>query len=742
MCRSSVEIFLGVFVLLLAAPVEAQTEPPWTAVDRWMGEAETALRQGESQLAESLYRSALLEGWLLLGDLAVAEGDLVEARNAYRTASEVAVERKRPLTALALVDLRAGQSVEAIATSRDLLSRDPFDVPTRRLLAQALVSAGLIREAVQELSEVVEDHPEDLETAFSLASGLLRLEDVEAADTHFERLAEGRPIPQTHVLIGRTYRDFKHYERARRSLERALALDSKTRRAHYYLGTVTLLEDGKARLDEAIAHFEHELELAPDDPLCNLFLGMALVEGRRWEEALAPLDIAAGASDSRTDALHFRGRALFGLERFDEAIVPLGRALELIEGNPERLRTADPSQLEGLHYQRAQALRRLGREDEARHHFDAAKAAAENLAQTSRERLSRYLDDALTRDDTPGGFAPMLEVPAVARLEPAARGSLRTALTRHLARAYLNLGIQQVQKQRFARAVGLFEGTVTLAPDFPQAQRSLAIARFNAGQLAEAIDPLEQALGERRADTDLRRMLALAKLEVSAYGEAAELLRADPARDRDPSLQYTYGMALVRSGQTAEARDIFDRLMAENTEWPELQVLLGQANAQDGNFEAALAALDKALELDPTVAEAHGTLGVIHLRRGELEKAEEALWAELDGHPGDRRARYHLATVLDLRDRPEEAEIQLRALLDTDPSDADARYLLGKILLTRGVLAEATAQLEAAAQLSPKDPNIFNQLGRAYQQQGKGELARAQFERFRQLKKAQREESP
>lgn len=720
-----------------AVRADAPTQPqasadPTVAISNAITQAEAALRAGEVQLAESAYRSALLEGWLLLGDLEAAYDPEASVR-AYTTASTVAVDIRRPLTALALAHLRADRPQPALDAIRRLLVRDPRDLGHRRLLAQALVTADQNAQAVQELKELVDAHPGDLETAFSLANGYLRVGDVDAAAELFERLATERPIPQTHVLIGRTYRDFEHYDRAREALRQALAMDATVRRAHYYLGTVELQGEGRLRLAEAIDHFSRELELAPDDPLTNLFLGMALVEERRFDEAVGPLEIARRSPLSRIDASYFYGRALLGSGQPAQAIEPFAEAVEL-----GRQRSVDPVQLQSLHYQLAQAYRRVGREDDARIHFEAAQQNTAESTADARERLDDYLQGAITRNAVPPAMIVPLDVPTAARLDATARQDLQGWLRRTMARAYLNLGIPRIQGQRFASAAHLFSHAAELTPEDPQVQRSLGIARFNAGQFADAVAPLTRTVDATPNDLDARRLLALAHLNTKAYEPAAELLRDAGLRGQDPSLHYAFGMALVRSGRTDEAQRIFDQLLSANANWPELRVLLGQAKAQDGDFDGAIAELELAIGLDPTVAEAHGALGVIHLRRGELEKARGALEQELEHHPGDVRSRFNLATVLELSDRAEDAEGHLRMLLASHPSDADARYLLGKILLAGGHPVEATAQLEAAVELAPEDPNIHYQLGQAYQKQGQRDRARQQFERFQALKKAQR----
>ena len=103
------------------------------------------------------------------------------------------------------------------------------------------------------------------------------------------------------------------------------------RRAHYYLGNVTVAEKGRAGLEEAIPEFQAELKLAPQDPLANLELGMALVDTQRPEEALPALEIAARSEPPQARTLYYLGRAQLGVGRPAEATASLRRALALLE---------------------------------------------------------------------------------------------------------------------------------------------------------------------------------------------------------------------------------------------------------------------------------------------------------------------------------------------------------------------------------------------------------------------------
>ena len=717
----------------------AQSLPPDLAAS--VAGAESALQAGETQLAESRYRDALRDAWMLVGAAHAADGDWLQSRDAFEHATRQTMEMRRGVLALASAELKLGAVDDALARLRQLQGRRPGDTQIQRMTARALSAAGKKQEAVQELEEAHAADPDDAELTFYLATGYLELEDVEQAERLFAKVAEFRPIAETHVLVGRTWRDGQQYDLARASLRRALDLDPGVRKARFYLGTVELIDEGRAGLESAVEYFLDELKIAPDDPVNRHFLGLSLVELRRFEEALPHLDVAVASEGTNVDGLHFRGRALLSLGRADEAVESLERALQLAEADP----SAAGNQMGSLHYQLALALRRSGRNDEARPHFDAAESALEGFTDESRERLKRYLEDA------PGEVSPEMTSVAVPTLgleslSPDERTAVRRSLGDTIARANLNLGILQSHGGRPDRAAGHFDIAREMAADealASQATYSLGVAWFQAGRHDAALEPLESAWtrssgGSASQDATLRRMLALTRLESEDWQGAAELLMDDPQRMSDPSLQFAYGTALVRSGQSDEALAVFESLAEAGADRADLAVLFGEAYAQEGDWLAAEESLRRALELDPLVAGAHSTLGEIFMRQGEMDKSEAELRAELSIRPDDRRSRFLLATVLDLADRHEEAEVHVRAVLEQTPNDADARYLLGKILFGRGEYEASAAQLEAAAGLSPGDANIQYQLAQAYQRAGRRELARQTFEIYRSLQAERR----
>ncbi|MEO1082675.1 MAG: tetratricopeptide repeat protein [Acidobacteriota bacterium] len=757
--RGTRALALGLAGALFAGPMmtsaPAGAQDPRAAVAGSVQRAERALAAGEVEVAESALRDAVREGWSLIGNVQLASPGAPERLDAaaasFDRARRVSTRLRAPSLSLARVLVQRGGDGDfdaAKALLRDLISRTPRDGESRRLLAQTLVSSGDTEAAVLVLEEGWSFDADgaagarpgaDLETAFALATGYLRLQKLDRAAPLFTIVAERRPIAETRVLIGRMYRDFGHLEAATRWLEEALDMKADVRRARYYLGTVVLLRLGMDGLEPAIAHFEAELKLAPDDPMTQLYLGSALVEDRQLERSLPLLDEAAGWAPVAFDAERYKGRALLSLGRPEEAVSWLERAFE-------KSAAASSRDLAEMHYQLGSALRQLGRGDDAKHHFARAKDLGRELAAEQREKFESFVRDEVSRsgDEAVDPLRDGAVGGAFAGLGAEQRSELEASTRLMTARASMNLGVLDARAGRFERAALHFEEARAAEPTLPDLDRSLAMAQYQAGRHADAIPALLRAEGAASGDarTALRRTLALAHLNVGADADAVRLLADDPDRPTTPALQMAYAVALVRSDRAAEAAPLFDQLLSVGEEWPALHVALGQARAHEGDWNAAEASLRRALELDPDVADARESLGEIYLRQGELDAAVDVLEGELERRPDHVNARYLLATALDLNGRSVNAVGHLELLLASVPRHGDGRYLLGKILLAEGDASAAIEQLEAAKALSPEDANVHYQLGQAHQRRGDRESAQGYFESFRRLKAEQRGEAP
>jgi tetratricopeptide (TPR) repeat protein len=576
----------------IAVAALGQEATPTGRLDAAAAAAEAGLRRGELAAAERLYADVLLEGWILKGWLDAAEGRLERAHEAFTRASTEAGDARRALEARAVVDLQMGRVEDAIEGLARLVEREPKNVALRRFLAQAQLIAGHAGRAVAELETARALEPDDLELAFALATAYLADHRQEDAERAFDVLRKARPIPQTRILIGRAYRDVADYERARAEFRAALAQDPRTRRAHYYLGMVLLMNEGVSRVDDAVAEFRRELEVSPDDPTTHLFLGGALVVAGRHQEALSSLELATRSLAAPARAFFYLGRCLLALGRPAEAAQALRGALDRSQASPET------SLIQGIHHQLGLALRTVGDVQAAAVHF--AEAQRLSARKTERERAEfagQPEETPFSEDPRPALDAALVPSP-VAGLAAGERAILRGAATEALARAYVNIGVLDIQGRRFERAADRFGAAVALDPEFPQAQYFLGVARFNAGQFEKAAESLERARMSRPEDTDARRMLAIAWLNSGAYTKVVGLLRDDPRRAGDSSLQLAYLFALVRSGGAAEAVSDIEAAAQAQPDSREIHSLLAEAYRALGRMEDARRELEIARRLN------------------------------------------------------------------------------------------------------------------------------------------------
>ncbi len=323
-----------------------------------------------------------------MAPLHVTAGRLQDARQAFERASSSAIENRAALRSLAIVQLQTGEGEAAVEILTRLASAAPRDVQLRLTLAQALVATGKPAQAAQELDEAQAIAPADPELLFALASGYLRVKKVEAAEVLFARVVKARPLPETHVLIGRTYRDFQYYDRARSALRAALKMDPRVRRAHYYLGTSAILEEGS---------FASTRRSPSSAKNCRLRLTI------RWQRC--------GSASSWSRRAAMRKRCLCSRRRcagrrhrttpgctWDAVSSALGRAGRrgrLPEARARHRCTGGDApgsadvRRRSVHYQLATALRATGATAEAEREFAEAQRLSVEQAESERDQLSQ-----------------------------------------------------------------------------------------------------------------------------------------------------------------------------------------------------------------------------------------------------------------------------------------------------------------------------------------------------------------
>ncbi|HEY9907785.1 MAG TPA: tetratricopeptide repeat protein [Thermosynechococcaceae cyanobacterium] len=216
------------------------------------------------------------------------------------------------------------------------------------------------------------------------------------------------------------------------------------------------------------------------------------------------------------------------------------------------------------------------------------------------------------------------------------------------------------------------------------------------------------------------------------------------------------GLERHRSGQVAQAEQIYRQILQQQPDSLDALNLLGALLYQQGQFEAAIELFERVLKLQPH-ADALNSLGVALKGCGRLQEAidyyQQALALkpdhaevlnnlgnalketnDLDGaiaayeraislKPSYPEAHNNLGMALKERGEVERALTHYREALRLKPEYPEAHHSLGVALLREGDLAGAIAAYETALRLRPQYPEALNSLGNALQQQQKFEEA-------------------
>ncbi len=317
----------------------------------------------------------------------------------------------------------------------------------------------------------------------------------------------------------------------------------------------------------------------PDDAQVHYRLGDALYQLERAQEALAPLERAVQLAGNVATHHYKLGNALMDLERLDESLACYRRALAL-----------EPRHAQSLANTGA-VLEMQGKTEEALDHYRRAIAA---------------------------------------------NGALRPAR--------LNLATLLHRTERFAEAVAAYQGLLELdpgsAPDWD-----------NLGNAYQGLERYEDA--------------------ARCYERA---LAIDPAI---PGAHYRLGIALLGLGKYAESEAAARRAVEITPGHPEGWVNLGDVLQAQRRFDEALAAYQRGLELNPGIPELLNNMGVAHRNKQSLEEASRFFERAVEAFPGFASAQVNLSSARLTFGLTAEAVAGFREVLEKEPrNEPAARHLL------------------------------------------------------------------
>jgi len=247
-----------------------------------------------------------------------------------------------------------------------------------------------------------------------------------------------------------------------------------------------------------------------------------------------------------------------------------------------------------------------------------------------------------------------------------------------------------------------------------------AIDHHQAGRLREAEGIYRQLLLAQPGDADVLQLLGVAVFHQGNLPEALELLdRAVGIDPEAPDYHCNRGMILSVMGRPEEAAAELRRALELKSDYVEAHYQLAHAEGALGRNDLAIAAYERTLALRPDFAEASNDLGVLLATRGESGAAIAAFQRAVALRPDYLEGWRNMAKALREARREEEELAARRRVVELKPESEEAFTELAVTLTSMGRLEEALEASEKAAELSPDSAERWSNLGTAYHRLGR-----------------------
>jgi tetratricopeptide (TPR) repeat protein len=274
--------------------------------------------------------------------------------------------------------------------------------------------------------------------------------------------------------------------------------------------------------------------------------------------------------------------------------------------------------------------------------------------------------DAQTQTDKLGAAEALFSSGELAKAEAAFRELL--GRTSQEAQTRLRLGqIARLAKQ-FPEALDWLRQALELQPNWAEAYFELASTYLDQGDLASALENLEDVLALEPAHIGARRTLADVLQAAERWREAvqhyAELL---PLQPEDPELFQSFGLCCQELGELDLAEKAYQKTLNLGLDSAELQFNLGLVQLKKKKPKEAIARLQKALEKEPALTLANLAMANAYRQLGDLESAESSLREELKINPNCADAAVNLGVVLQEKNKVGEAIHCYRKAIELNP---------------------------------------------------------------------------
>lgn len=423
----------------------------------------------------------------------------------------------------------------------------------------------------------------------------------------------------------------------------------------------------------------------PNEPTLKANLGMALHLSAQDEEAIKYLKPAASGMPDSFPANFFLGASLVRLRRFDEALAPLLRAVDIDSGHPfARSMLADAHEATGSYRDALTQWRRL-RELVPENPFPYA-----GLVRCHEELAGDAFDVLKNRDPESQEVLLVLAHSRLASAQyPSALYLFRRALEVGPAAGEIHLAVADLYEYSGRSEWAAVERAK--ARDLPKhdcGQPQSPACMFSARQYEALADADESSTDDALywaarshaslAESAFRELGGLPEsfeqLQLIAdllggqgqYAKAVDASRrALQIRPGDPVLERQFAEFLYRSGNNSEARPLLTRLAKSDPNDSKWTAMLGGLLVREQQFKASIPYLERAVAMPDAALSTRLSLGRSYLAVDRPADAVPHLEASLPLDT-DGSVHYQLAQAYQRTGMREEARIALNRYRELD----------------------------------------------------------------------------
>jgi tetratricopeptide (TPR) repeat protein len=226
----------------------------------------------------------------------------------------------------------------------------PDDRAVRAMLGVSYFMGGKYAESAQTIAPLDTLALQDPRLGYMWAASLAKTGQLKESAQVLDRLPTNKMPPEMLLLVGQTWGDAQHYDKAVELFHHASQLQPNLPKAHYDAGLAYLRSD---RPEPASKEFEQELAVSPNDLDAKYNLAFTLLQQSQRDRAFQLLQEVIAGNPAHAEAQYQLGKMMLEQGRIPDAVMHLEIAAK---SAPDK---------DYIHYQLQSAYRKASRPADA-----------------------------------------------------------------------------------------------------------------------------------------------------------------------------------------------------------------------------------------------------------------------------------------------------------------------------------------------------------------------------------------